>query len=697
MATPAIPVNQSRGLLRVVSNDQISAAEEKQAADNSPSAQEPHLTQLASHIRARLTEFRNHRTSERIDERLLDALRTYRGQYDAQKLAEIRKFQGSDVYARLTAMKCRGTTALLRDVYLGSERPWEIGPTPVPVVPDGIDDQINQLVNIEVATLQQSGQQIDQQMVADRVKMLRKEAKRVAKKLAIEQATAATNKLDDILWEGGFYTALADFLVDLPIFPYAAIKGPVIKNVNTLSWVNGKPVMQAKPKMFWYRVSPFDLYISPGAQNAERAEIIEKIQLTRAELLQLRDLPGYNKDAIDAVLSAHYQTGLREWWSGVESERRDLEDRERWPRASSGLIDTIEYHGSVSGKTLLDWGMPPDKVPDPLQEYMVTAWLIDRWVIKAQLNPSPRQRHPYYLSSFEKVPGSPIGNGLPDILDDIQNVANATLRALVNNLSIASGPQAVINDEVLAPGETDDMYPWKRWHVRYDPMNVTSGTAPITFFQPNSNSQELLGVYERFSQLADEISAIPRYMMGNEKVGGAGRTASGLAMMMGNASKVLQNVAANIDRDIMQPMLETLYDYVMLTEPGDLRGDEEVIVKGVGYAVKREQDRMRQMEFLQMTANPIDMGIVGVEGRANVLRNVSAEIGLDHEKIVPAEDELRQRMQQMQQQAAIGPPPGQQPGPKDQRAAPEQVRQQSGAEQMFANNGQSGSRTPVGG
>lgn len=668
-----------------------------QAALESPSEQLPHITALASHVRNRLEEFRSHRLSERIDERLIDALRSYRGEYDPAKLMEIKKFQGSEVYARLTAMKCRGTTALLRDVYLGAERPWEISPTPEPVVPDNINQQIDQLVNIEVATMQSGGQQVDQQAIADRVKMLREAAKQAARKQAVEEAEKSGDKLDDLLWEGNFYTAFAEFLLDLPVFPYAVLKGPVVKRKQVLKWVNGQPQMQSIPKMYWYRVSPFDFFMSPGATHAENAETIEKIQLTRAELLALRDLPGYNADAINAVLSAHHSTGLREWWTGTESERRDLEDRERWPRASSGLIDTIEYYGSVSGRTLLDWGMDPKQVPDPLQEYAVTAWLIDRWVIKVQLNPSPRQRHPYYVTSFEKVPGTPIGNGLPDILEDIQSVANATLRALVNNLSISSGPQVTINDAVLQPGETDDLYPWKRWHVSYDPMAVTSGTQPITFFQPSSNAQELLGVYERFSQLADEISAIPRYMMGNEKVGGAGRTASGLAMMMGNASKVLQNVAANIDRDVMEPLLENLYDMVMLTSPGDLRGDESILVKGVNFAVKREQDRMRQLEFLQMTANPIDMGIVGVDGRANVLRSIASNLGLDHERVVPTDNELRQRMQQAMAAQGGGAPPGQQPGPQDQRAGPEQVRQETGTEQMFANNGQAGSGTPSGG
>ena len=101
-------------------------------------------------------------------------------------------------------------------------------------------------------------------------------------------------------------------------------------------------------------------------------------------------------------------------------------------------------------------------------------------------------------------------------------------------------------------------------------------------------------------------------------------------MLMGNASKILQTVAANIDRDVIDPALSGLYDMIMLTDQsGLLTGDESVRVMGVTVAIQRETERARQIEFLQVTANPIDIGIMGPEGRAQVLRNVSEGIGME--------------------------------------------------------------------
>ena len=692
-----------RGLLRIVSPTQLQQQDEaaSTAAQNKP--EDPLMSQLASHIRARMQEMRNFRNTEGIAERLIEALRIYRGQYNPTKLAEIKKFGGSEVFARVTGTKCRAATALLRDVFLGGERPWELGPTPVPTLPEEITSAVDQLVMTEVVALAMGGQPPDEGQIDARRRQLMTQAERAAKRQAKEEAVRATDKVDDMLREGNFYEAFSEFLVDLPIFPFACLKGPEVRRVSTMKWTDGKPSIQQTARMFWRRVSPFDLYFSPGAAGPHEAEFVERIRLTRADLLAVRGLPGYKDDQINQALERFSETGFREWWDVTDSERAKMEDRERWPRHQLGLIDTAEFHGSVQGSTLLDWGMDPKDVPDPLQEYRITAWLIDRFVIKAQINPNPRQRHPYYLTSYEKVPGAMIGEGLPDVLDDIQQVSNAALRSLVNNMSISSGPQVIINDAVLQPGETDDLYPWKRWHVKFDPM-ISGTTKPVDFFQPNSNAEIIMGIFEKFVQLADDISSIPRYMMGSEKVGGAGRTASGLAMLMGNAAKTLQNVAATIDRDVMEPLLVDLFDMVMLTNPSMFRGDEQVVVKGVNYAQKREQDRMRQLEFLQLTGNPIDLGIIGVPGRAEVLRSVANNLGLDHERVVPARDEIQAQMMSMMPAASPtvgGPPgsapPGQTPAPQEQRAGPEQARQSTGVEQRFANNGQAGSGTPSGG
>lgn len=651
------------GVLRAVSGSDTTAQMEQAAKERAAAAapaKPADMSGLASFFTDQYYLMRNHRNTFGAgwSDRLIKALRAFNGQYDPDQLKAINQFGGSQVYARIIAMKCRGTSSLLRDVYLGADKSWGLVPDPNPEIPPEVLRAIQSLIHAELSgMLSQPGAQMpDPNMIRDRIAQLTEGARQAAKKKSGDQAKIAEDKLQDILNEGGFYHALQEFITDLPLFPYACIKGPTVRIKTEVNWVKGKATSESKPKLIWYRVSPFDVYWTPGVSDIADANVIERLRLTRAELNDLLDLPGYNQDEVRAVLEEYGRGGIVDNWDQTDAERAVLESRENPLFNQSGMIDCLEFQGNAQGRLLLEHGMDPALIPDPLRDYFVEGWLIGRHVIKVQLAPSPRKRHQYYVTSFEKVPGTPVGNGLPDILADIQDVCNATLRALVNNLSMSSGPQVTVNDDRLAPGEDgEQMYPWKRWHVKADPFGNNTEPA-IAFFQPQINSQQMMAVYAQWTELADEMSAIPRYMTGAQ-TGSIGRTASGLSMLMSNSAKILQTVAANIDRDVMEGILGGLFDMVMLTDTtGLLTGEEEVRVLGVNVAVQKETQRARQLEALQITNNPTDMQIIGPKGRAAMLRPVLETIGLPGEQIVPTDEQL---LKQQQQAAAIAEMQGQ--------------------------------------
>jgi hypothetical protein len=845
--------------LRVVGRDDLQAQQQVMDAARAQSYPKPNNaspfvgdppTGLAGFVTDQYSLMRRHRDTvgRGWSDRLLASLRAFNGVYDQNVIQELKRFGGSNVYARIIAQKCRGTSSLLRDVYLGTDKPWGLEPDSDPDVPDEvvaaiaqhIGETVTSQIQAHFAGLQaQTAHQIgtaaahaigqaqgqhpafidasipsnvsgpsqgahtgaippgvppppgmgaglpppppppplpDPNTVRDIYDLMMEDARDQAKRKAVEQAKIAQDKLEELLAQGDFYTALAEFLVDLPMFPYACLKGPTVRIKTQVKWTkdvspfpansnqpslsggtsasavpqlggapgggalptdpqtdlpmptpasqgplsnsltqgaangqfntppapsvagmgavgaggiaqgnplgNGaappvgqtplapqkspapkpqlaKPIVQDVPVLCWERVSPFDIYWTPGVSNIEDANIIQRSRLTRAEINTLLDLPGFITDEVRAVLDEYGRGGLVDNWDQTDSERSILEGREDPRFNQSGLIACLEFQGNAQGRFLLDMGMDPAQIPDPLRDYYCNAWLIGRHIIKVQLIPSPRKRHQYYITSFEKTPGNPCGNGLPDLLADVSSVANATLRAMVNNLSISSGPQVVVNDDRLGDGENgEDMYPWKRWHVKSDPFGNNTEKA-VEFFSPSSNAAELLQVYTAFSGMADEASAIPKFMTGSPPTGGLGRTASGLSMLMQNSSKILQTVASNIDIDVIEPVINALLDMVMMTDQtGLLTGEEKVRVLGVQVAQQRETQRARQLEFLQLTANPIDMAIVGPKGRAQVLRAVATEIGLPGENIVPSEADLDKQ----QEQAAAGAAAQGQPG-----------------------------------
>src|SRR6185369_12354876 len=553
-------------------------AQDKADMADSIANQQATPTQLAGYIKGRWEIFRNHRNTQAgWSERMLMCLRTFGGQYDANKLNEIRRFGGSEVYLRVIAQKCRAATSLLRDIYLGADRAWTVKPPDSPDPPDQVVQLIDQALQLEQQMVAQTqGKPPDPQEEQTRRMALMMGAIDKAKKQAAEQAKISEDKIDDILHQGGFYIALADALVNICIFPFTCICGPEVKILPELSWPpgGGTPTVKRIPKLTWRAPSPFDLWWTPGVSDIANAEVIEKVRMTRAELDDLLDLPGYDHQAIREVLQHYGQGGFYDNWDTTDAERAVLENKENPAWNRSGMISGLVYNGPVQGQMLAQYGI---ETPDPLRDYFVQAWMIGPYIIKCHLSPSPRQRNPYFITSFENVPGSVFGNGLTDILSDVQEIINGVVRALVNNVSIASGPQVVVRDDRLSPGEDgEDMYPWKRWHVRSDPLGSTTDE-PISFFMPTANAQEMMAVFDKFTAMADDVSAIPKYVGGQASSGGAGRTASGLAMLMGNASKILQTVAANIDRDIMEPALTQLADLILLTdETGILTGEEKI-------------------------------------------------------------------------------------------------------------------------
>jgi hypothetical protein len=88
----------------------------------------------------------------------------------------------------------------------------------------------------------------------------------------------------------------------------------------------------------------------------------------------------------------------------------------------------------------------------------------------------------------------------------------------------------------------------------------------------------------------------------------------------------------------------------MLRGDIDFSGDINVIAKGSASLTMAGAQQMRRNEFLQVTANPIDQEIMGVEGRAEILRVMADDLGLG-ENIIPNRQELKAREKKKAEQA----------------------------------------------
>jgi hypothetical protein len=629
-------------ILRVVSNTELKK-QEQEAIDKALSDRQNSelMLGLTAHIRscwdAALIAKRP------IENVMLTAMRQRNGEYEADKLAAIKRQGGSEVYMMITEVKCRAAESWLRDILLDTGTPpWSIEPTPLP------DLNPTQAKEIEVAL----GEQTLKILEAENRSPSKAELAELREMLAqdyrfkvLQEAQNRTDKMkikiSDQFAQGGWPESFSDFITDLVTYPSAFLKGPIVRRQRSLGWstdADGKTIAQPVDKIApeFERVDPFRIYPEPGITNVRDGYIFEHHRMPRSELADLVGVPGYDDDAIRKILD---EGPGASWISeDVELLKEEQERKYHTQMRPTDMYDALEFWGKVSGSMLREWGMDEEEIPDEAKEYDANVWVVGNYVIKAVLNYDPLGEKPYAKTSFIKCPGAFWGKGIPEIIEDLQNVCNAAARALVNNMGIASGPQVEVNlERIPANEDITQVYPWKIWQVTNDPAG---GSAPaIRFSQPDDNANTLVAVYEKFSRLADDHSGIPAYLYGDMNVQGAGRTSSGLSMLMGSAGKGIRQVVMHIDSDVIKPIVERQYVYNMRYEEDEsIKGDVNIQPRGAINLANKEQMNVRRIEFLNATANEIDMSIIGKDGRASILREVVKGLQMPVDDIVPSKE-----------------------------------------------------------
>ena len=646
------PVTMNVGGMMEVKNLAQTLQDEQSRATEESSA--PYVQSLVAHVKKCWREAQMAKQNN-IEPRMMAALRQRKGEYEPDMLTQLQSQGSAIVYMLLTSNKCRAASAWLREALSGL--PWKATPTPVADIDDTTKQGILMATQELVRQSILMGYQPKQNEVRGFMLAMKDKAFAEIQQEAKDRAERMTEKMKDQLIEGGFEDAMDAFIDDLVTFPAAILKGPVVRKRPMMKWVPGpngeqQVAVEDSYKLEWERVDPFNIYPAPESSGIDDGYLIERHKLSRGELADLRDVEGYSASAITSALADYGETGLQEMLS-VDSERRVAEDKEYIVPVRTDTIEALQFWGSVQGKMLIEWGMDESEVEDPMAEYHIEAWLVGNYIIKATINPDPLHRKPYYKTSWECIPGLFWGRSIPDLCADTQKVCNAAARALVNNMSLSSGPQVAYDVSRLPQGENlSQMYPWKIWQFK-DSGLAGSTVQPISFFQPQSNAAELMQIYNQFSTLADEYTGIPRYMTGDSNVGGAGKTASGMSMLMTNAGKTIKNVIASVDR-ILKPAIERLYMYnMMYLDDPELKGDVNIQVEGAEALVRQQQQQARLNEFLNIaTSNPVVNQIIGPKGVAYLLREVAKTLGVNTDEIIPAMPILEAQQVQAQIQAA---------------------------------------------
>lgn len=632
---------------------------------------------LAGYIRKRWQEAK--RSKFIVEEQMLKNLRQIDGQYEPDMLTAIMEADVPNYFMMLTDTKIRAAEAWIKDVLCQpSYKPWDIEPTPDPDLPPEIlrsiqEQFVQKMFSVIVdAIIQQQGK-IDPMEILGMIKSMVPKFEEMMKEILIQEAKDRTEKIkievDDHLTEGAWYEAIENFVKDLVSLPAGIIKGPVMRMEPTIEIIasqDGKHEIIVKDDLVWKyeRRSPFHIFPQPNSSGPQDGYLIDLIRVKKKELEALKDIPGYKADEIDEVLEQYRNGGLREW-TLFDAPKQMIEKKTTMDLYLGENIDCLEFWGEVQGKLLVDWGMDEKEIPDPTKEYPVCAWLIGTRVIKAMLNYDPMKQKPYYRICYEEIQDNFWGKGLPQLIVDDQRACNASARAIMHNLAVASGPMVEVNKDRLAPGESTKIWPYRVFLTTNDQMESSKA---INFYAPPLVVERLITCYKFFSNLADEHSGIPAYAHGDPQVGGGGNTASGLSMLITQAARGIKGVIKAIDSRIIVPCVKNAYYKVIQNFRNyGLIPDHKIVAQGAISLLAKEQQAQRRIEFLQMTNNPTDVGIMGPDGRRYLLKTTARSLELDENRIVPE--------QQMNQATpGIGQAIPSQPGPAtlDQAGNPAQ-------------------------
>jgi len=658
---PSPQERPAKGLITFVGNDEIEQKEQEERQKAIDEAQNnPVLSSLAGHVRKCWQAARQ--AKQPIEADLLKALRQRKGEYDPDILRKIQAQGGSEIFIKLTDVKCRAAEAWLKDGLMPpGERPWSADPTPVPDLPMDLQERVAFAVKKnydEAIMLQQAtGQEVD--INPDELfEAVRDELSKELDEQAKEDSDRLEREIDDELVEGNWYQAVKNVIYDIVTFKTGFIEGPIIRNKKKLEWAEiedggSTPVVSEGFTREYYRVSPFDCYPSPGAKTIQDGYFIIRKRLSRRDLNDMIGVEGFDENAIRSVLDLYGRGGLREWLVN-DIDRAELENRHDENQNPEGSIDILKLWGSIQGRMLREWGMSEEEIPDADIDYDAICYLCGPFVLSARLNSHPLGKRNVFSASFVESNDSIWGQGVPELMEDISSICQGCARAIVNNMALSSGPQVWVDQSRMPPGsKVTDIFPLKVWSFEADDTGRTGTNVPMGFFQPKPIVDTLLKLYDYYFKQASEVTGIPAYIYGSENVGGAGRTASGLSMLMNAAAKSLRAVIGNIDMGIIKPSIEEHHLHIMLNEPEKAGGDINILARASEYLIMMEQLQIRRAEFLASTNNPTDLQIMGLEGRAEVLREAARSLKMNVDRIVPERDDILATKQDNQLQLML--------------------------------------------
>lgn len=647
--------------------------------------------EVTRELRAAFREAKSHRDSIGVTGRLERQSRQHQMEHEPGDFEAIED-TGVDLYAPISATKFSQAHAQIYKVLENTlDIPLTIEPSPIPEIPESRREEARDRL---LQKLLSQGIPFTEEGLADALK----NAQAVKDELRIEikqecqiAADGMERKIKDRMGDAGIADVLEDFISNLLPFCNGFITWEPTALVPSLGYEGDVVSVKYREQDHLKVVHPYDVYPMPDCSDTQDGTgvfIVDWLNMT--ELMQLEGVSGFQN--VSTVIKKIKDGDVTHQWltdiMATNSEREILEGRstnqydqnlltgKRYPMA--------KYYGKLDCEMLKKAGVSKG-LTDGVYEGEV--WFIQDYVIFARINPHPLGRRPIYSESYKQNVGAFWGQSMYDLIWDSQRQANATLRELYAHIPAVVQPiiEASINRWALASKP-----------ARYEPGTIFytydeetgGGRQAIHVHEKASHISELISLFERALQEADERSMLPRYSYGGNAHASA-QTLGGLSLMLQNQSNFFTRLIIRISNATIKSIAQDLYtDEMVNGTDKTIKCDAGAIIRGVEGLVKKEQNEARATEDLQAI-----VGYAGALGGAAVplihftFRNYLAARGVeehDIDKLLPDPQQMQQLVAAQQQaQGGGGQPTGAPvdtappPGATDNRSLPGAVQGQN--------------------
>lgn len=581
-----------------------------------------------------------------LERKWLRQLRQYRGEYSEETLQNLHPNR-SKAFVRFTRTKVKTVTSRLVDFLFpaNGEKNWGIEPTPIPVS----NPEMVKLMQLQFE--EQTGQPISSE---DLIYQVFQQAKAASENMSKE--------IEDQLNDCRYRDILKSVIHSGCLYGTGILKGPQITLKDSKAYVqdmNGQWVTIESKQLvpFLEHVSLWDFYPDLTSKTIDNCrDIIQRHYIDKSKLVALANRGDFRRDAINQYLEfnqhGHYEKKAFETQLDVMG---DVQNANTNPSQNdSKKYEMLEYWGFVDAYDLERLGVTIPEEMKGIQELRTNIFVLGDRIIKAVIDPLGSDNWPYYAFYFDKDETSIFGEGIAEIMSDIQELLNASFRGMLDNAAVSAGPQVEVNLDLLGPDEDPtDIYPFKTW-LRTG-TGIEAQEPAIRVHKLPSYTNEFIAMSQFIEQYGDEVTTIPKFLHGGPTAGGAGRTMGGMSMMQGNANITIKDQVKNFDDGITKPFITAIYHWNMqFNDKPEIKGDFDVVATGTSSLIAKEVYTDSLIQFANITANPLDQAYVK---RQYLISEICKSLDLDVRQAMKTEIEMaaeqRQAQQQQQEQQAF--------------------------------------------